>query len=143
MPGTYWIDKKTNIVVKRYSGTVTVRCVLNVLDSVEADPEFASGMNELNDSRAVTAYAIARDELEHLAELVKGYNVRVRGLSRKAVVVLTDETWRTAHLYRSLVTAGTRLEVGVFDAMSEALDFLRVMDEEDRQRLMKHQVIYN
>ena len=143
MPGTYWIDKKTNIVVKRYSGTVTVRCVLNVLDSVEADPEFASGMNELNDSRAVTAYAIARDELEHLAELVKGYNVRVRGLSRKAVVVLTDETWRTAHLYRSLVTAGTRLEVGVFDAMAGALEFRRGGDEEGRQRLMKHQVIYN
>lgn len=142
MPGTYWIDGPTKLIMKRYWGVVTSRCVLSILDTVVLDPQHMSGMHEISDLREVTDLEISTVEIGHFAELIKGYNARVHGLVRKAVVTEDEQLLSAAAFFQTLVQE-SKLEVGVYPCMYGALDFLSIEDISDRARLAAHRITYN
>ncbi|SIO32013.1 hypothetical protein [Vannielia litorea] len=126
MPCDYKIVPRRALVVKIYVGRVTARCILDMYDRMEADPEYREGFKEFDDFRDVTDFAVTVTELGNFAQLTKGFTARKRLPTRKAVVV-PDGPIRDAVLsVIRMVGEEEMLQVATFDDVSEALAFLGI-----------------
>ena len=126
MPVGYQIYPERNLIKKTFSGRVTTREVLKILDDIEADIDYREGMMELDDLCAVTDLDITATEIAHFADLVTGLNTGKRHPSRKAVLAPHGPARVAAHGFRKLVEGAEGFDVEVFDDMAKALAYLRI-----------------
>ncbi|MSU88091.1 hypothetical protein GE300_00500 [Rhodobacteraceae bacterium 2CG4] len=126
MPCDYWTYAAENVVVKRYVGRITHRCVLDLLDRMELDPDYVEGMSEFDDLRHVTELAVTDQEVIWFADLIKGFSHRSRTPMRKAVLTASEQTRAAAELFRTEVETVPGLEVAIFADIEQALAFLGI-----------------
>ncbi|MGV6811513.1 MAG: hypothetical protein ACWA47_04645 [Brevirhabdus sp.] len=126
MPSAYYIFPSDDLLLVRYWGTLTPRCVLGLIDELSDDPGFRDGMNELDDLRGVTEFALSEAELGQMAALVAGLNL-VSEMPRKKALLVTDQTTiHPARSYAKLLRAQSNIDVQVFMQLDEATRFLGV-----------------
>lgn len=126
MPCEYRIFADMNLIVKTFSGCVTTKCVLELLDRVEEDPNFREGMAELDDLRDVVDLAITATDIGHFAAMVKGFSQGKRRPTKKAVIAPSGPARIAAQGFYSEVEGTKGLEVGVFGDVKDALVFLSI-----------------
>ena len=136
MPCEYRTYPRHNVIVKRYVGRVTTRCVLDLLDQVECDESYAEGMKELDDLRDVVDFDIPESDIARFADLIKGVNNRRRQPSTKAVVADSVVIRQAAELYSAEVKDMPEIKIGVFSAFDDALLFLGLQDQALGKRLL-------
>ncbi|MHA6323951.1 hypothetical protein [Roseivivax sp. CAU 1753] len=124
MPCEYQTYPDDNIIVKRFRGRITTRCVLDLLDRVEQDLSYVEGMMELADLRLVTEMAIPRADVKKFADLITGMDRRQRQPSRKAVIATSQDILDAARFYVDDVRGKRDLQIGVFSDIDEGLAFL-------------------
>ncbi len=128
MPCEFRIHTSRNLVEKTYFGRLTTKCVLDMLDRLEEDPEYQSGMMEFDDLRAVTDLAIPPEDVARFADLMMALTSRRRTCTRKAVVTESEDVRRAVESFASEIEGNSGLEVGIFDNRSCAFAFLGVPD---------------
>ena len=121
MPCEYQVFEDENLIVKVYSGRVTSRCILDVLDRLEADPKYHEGMCELYDLRAATEFALTEAEIAKLAELMAGINKRRQAPIRVATVADSAHTLKMASAYRQNLEAVSDMKIQICGTLQEAL----------------------
>lgn len=130
MPCEYWILPAQNLVVKAYSGRVTAKCVLTMLDELEGDPAYVEGMREFDDLSGVEDLAITATDIAHFADLVSGLRSRRRMPAKKAVFAVEGPSRVGAFGFSKMLENHPSLKVGVFDDLSEAAAFLGVSEHD-------------
>ena len=131
----YQILTNDNLVLKSYFGQITYRCVLDLLDRIEIDPDYREGMFELDDLRGVTDFAITGAEVRKFADLIKGVNTRRRKPTRKAVLSPHAQGQLATLTFAREVEDVPGLEVAVFTDPASALDFLDISNPYVHQML--------
>jgi len=122
----YRIYPQHNLLAKSYSGILTIRCVLDVLDALELDPAFREGMFELDDLRFIDEFALSPDEVRKLAGLIKGLNTRRRQATRRSAVSSDPTVLRAAAVYMRELEGLPQSNIRVFDHLVDALEFLDI-----------------
>ena len=128
MPCEYKIFHNCNVIIKRYSGQVTTRCVLELLDKIENDETFLEGMHEIDDLRFVTDFAIPECDAKRLAELIKCINDRRKTPVKRAVVAFSEDIRSTARLNCAKIAESVDVDLRIFSEMKKALEFMGILE---------------
>lgn len=126
MPCDYRIFSDDNLVVKKYCGRITYRCVLELLDRMEEDPRFHEGMMEFDDLRCISDLAITASELEKFVDLIRSINTRKRRPTRKAILAPSGAARIAAEGFCKEFEGVSKLEIRVFADPETAFAFLGV-----------------
>lgn len=124
MPGHYIILSDLNLVLQTFTGTVTAKCVLEVIDNSEEDEDYRDGMLELADWRDVTDLQITSDELSSLVDLTNGLSHRRSIVTRRAIVATSEIVCTTFRTAKRQVRANENLVEKLFSNVDSACDFL-------------------
>lgn len=124
MPCEHQTFADENLLVKRFAGRITRKCVLELLDRVEADPEYIEGMVAFDDLREVTELAINADDISMFADLMKGIHLRRMQPRKRAVLVPSGNARQAAEQYCRMVRGVPGLDIRVFGDIKSALSFL-------------------
>jgi len=125
LPANYEILSKGQVLIVNYSGIVTARDTLELLDLLEADPAFRPGFKELSDFANVSDIQVNADEIPQLVKLTSGIYARNTPPSRIAFVLPQNPDRAKVERYATLLTqtvAGS--DIRTFDTRREALLFL-------------------
>ena len=128
-------DPHDDLVIKTYSGRVTARCVLSLLDRIEEDERYREGMAELDDMRLVSDLAITATEIGHFVDLLTGFSNRKRRPTRKAVLAATGPARIAAEAFCRETEFMESLKVGVFCEPEDAFQFLGTANDDLMQSL--------
>ncbi len=137
MPCHYQIFPQHHLVAKRFTGRVTARCVLKLLDDIESDARYRDGMFEFDDLTEVDDLAISATEIGNFADLIKGLKTRNRRPSKKAILAPHGPGRAAALEFGKLVEGAEDFEVGLFDHISEAFRFLNLEESCKVQRMLE------
>ena len=126
MPCHYLIFPQENLVAKSYTGRITARCVLSLLDRMEEDPNYAEGMQEYDDLSEVADLAITATEMGHFADLLSGLSARRRRPTRKAAYAPHGPGRIAARGFEDLVRGNPNYQMRSFDFFEDAMLFLDI-----------------
>ena len=126
MPCHYRIFTHENLIAKSFCGRITTRCVLKLLDDIEADPRYRDGMLEFDDLTRVEDLDITATDIMHFADLVVGMEARKRKPTRKAILAGYGPGQVAAHGFCKMVEGAEKYEARVFENLSDAISFLGI-----------------
>ena len=135
MPCEYEIFPAQNLVMKRFWGRVTARCVLRMLDDIEEDSLYREGMVEFDDLSELVDLAITASEISEFAGLITGLTTRRRRPTRKAIFAPHGPGKAAAHGFCKMVEGCKDFKVAAFDDCSEAMAFLGLSGDPGPDRL--------
>ena len=105
------------------SGDASVEELDAMIQEAMADARFRHGMKVLLDHTALRLWAMSNDDVERRAGLVKR-DARLLGSQRVAFVTGSPVDYGIGNMLRGL-TSDTELDVGVFDSVGAAREWLR------------------
>ena len=126
MPTNYVLVRESRLVITIYSGKVTLREVLDLVDIVETHTIRGEVGSIFADVSRVTEIDITKDQMADMAGLIKGLSSIQRWPHRKAVYAPSELAYLSACAFRDVVAAGQNVEIGVFRELPAALAFARV-----------------
>ncbi len=125
MPANYEILSKGQVLIVNYSGIVTARDTLELLDLLEADPAFRPGFKELSDLSAIEQIQVNADDIPQLVKLTSGIYARNTPPSRIAFVLPKSPDRAKVERYATLLAQTVAAsDIRTFDTRREALLFL-------------------
>lgn len=129
LPCTYQIYRQAGLLRKVFSGTLTARPILHMIDQIESDPSYKEGMAQLIDMTAVTNFAVTISEIAHFADLVIGLNAREGKHLRIALLVSNASGRAGAFAYCRMLEGKTTISAEPFETLPEALAFLGISND--------------
>ncbi len=126
MPTNYVLVREARLVVTLYSGKVTLREVLDLVDVVETYTILGEARSIFADVSRLTEIDITEDQMADVAGLIKGLSSIQRWPYRKAVYAPSELAYLSTCAFRDAVADGHNVEIGVFRELPAALDFVRV-----------------
>lgn len=137
MPCHYKIFARENLIAKTYSGRITTRCVLKLLDDIEDDQNYREGMLEFDDLRDISDLAITASDIGHFADLIAGLNARKRQPTKKAILAPYGPARTAAFGFCKMVENAKGIEIEVFDETTEAFKYLGLPESGLNQRSLE------
>ena len=128
MPCYYTIHVDENVVAKKYFGRVTTACVLRLIDTFQADPNYRNDMMELDDLRDLEDLDMSTKDISEIAIMLTGFSDRKQKSTRKSVLAPHGAARAAAFGFKSLVEANDAFEVGIFSTLTDAVGFLDLND---------------
>ena len=120
MPASYTFDAATGVILVTAAGEFTTADYVSLQRAVEADPAIPTGSSVLFDMRAVTTFAITRQDIVSLAHAPDSVDRRA---GRIAVVVEGPEGYSLARMYEA-ARGGRRPPMKLFGAVEPAMAWL-------------------
>lgn len=124
MPCYYRIFPEEGFVASVYFGRVTAACILELLDSLEADLRYDEDMRSFDDLSRIEVLALSSIDIANFAAMLSGFSARRHLPDRRALFAPNGPGRAAALKFQQLVEGCSTLQVGVFDTASPALEFL-------------------
>jgi hypothetical protein len=125
----YSIDRSTKIVRVVYTGTLTNKDILGVLnDSLVVFGKESSPPNRIEDMRDVNAISIGFSELLNLADEVK--KLQLPHVVKSAILTGNSVQYGVARIFQTLLDH-PRSKIGVFSSEEDANNWLSATDKDD------------
>ena len=120
MPISYRIDPDARLVRTVATGVLTDAELLEHKEQLAADPAFEAGMHQISDVRGVERLEVSAVGVRSFVSNDDRHAARFAG-HRMAIVANSDVVFGMARMYQTM----SRVKVGVFRDMHEALAFVR------------------
>ncbi|MGR3804321.1 hypothetical protein [Marinibacterium profundimaris] len=104
---------------------MTRGCILNDLDALEDTPRQIAELGEFRDYSDITELVLEREELNNLAQLMRGAYLRSGWKKRIAMLAPTGPGRIYSRVLGDALNSLATLEARIFDTREAALAFLR------------------
>ena len=124
MAYTYVISLKYNLCYVSITGEMNGKEVIRFKTKIFSDPEWKSGMNQINDYLKVKRLVLDKDDIDLITEMEKERDNKVKDNKRKLAIVSDNDLYRAIFKYYEVIAGKLSYKTKVFSTREQALKWL-------------------